>query len=264
MTQLSLLASLEQNRGELVVRRSGRARRLSARVYRDGRVEVVAPPRASERVLRQFIERHRDWIERRREIALQNQPPAQPFPPAAIVLPAFGEQWRLHLAGGAGRVRITASDRAAGAVLTVRGQLGSEHHSAASPGQSANPPGALRGALQAWLMRHCRARLEAELHAVAAQTGLVFRRMALRRQRTRWGSCSTRGTISLNVCLAFQSRDVLRYLLIHELSHTLHMNHSAAFWGCVANHCPDWQRLDRELVAGWRAVPRWVFAGAVE
>ena len=113
-------------------------------------------------------------------------------------------------------------------------------------------------------MRHCRARLEAELHAVAAQTGLVFRRMALRRQRTRWGSCSTRGTISLNVCLAFQSREVLHYLLIHELSHTLHMNHSAAFWGCVANHCPDWQRLDRELVAGWRAVPRWVFAAAVE
>lgn len=113
-------------------------------------------------------------------------------------------------------------------------------------------------------MRHCRERLEAELLAVAAQTGFVFRRMSLRRQRTRWGSCSTRGTISLNVCLAFQSRDVLRYLLIHELSHTLHMNHSAAFWGCVANHCPDWQRLDRELVAGWRVVPRWVFAGALE
>lgn len=256
MTQLSLLAALEQTRGELVVRRSARARRLSARVYRDGRVEVVAPARASDRLLRQFVERHRDWIERRRENALLNRPPPQPFPPAVIMLPAFAEQWRLHLAGGTGRVRITASDTSAGAVLTVRGDLAGTDCVAADE--------ALRVAMQAWLMRHCRARLESELAAVAEQTGFVFQRMSLRRQRTRWGSCSSRGTISLNVCLAFQSRDVLRYLLIHELSHTRHMNHSAAFWNCVARHCPDWQRLDRELVAGWRFVPQWVFAGAMQ
>ena len=251
MTQLSLLAPLEQLTGELVVRRSARARRLSARVYRDGRVEVVAPPRASERLLRQFIERHRAWIEGRRDFALQNRPPPQPFPPAVIALPAFGEQWRLHLAGGTGRLRITASAGATGAVLTVRGVHADAHT-------------ALQVALQAWLIRHCRMRLEAELGAVAAETGFVFRRMSLRRQRTRWGSCSSRGTISLNVCLAFQSREVLRYLLVHELSHTIHMNHSAAFWNCVAQHCPHWQRLDRELVAGWRVVPKWVFAGAPE
>ncbi len=256
-TQLSLLTPLEQTRGELIVRRSARARRLSARVYRDGRVEVVAPVRASDRLLRQFIDRHRDWIERRRDVALQNRPPPQPFPPTAVALPAFGQQWRLHLAGGTGRLRITASDSAAGAVLTVRGDP-------MSGGGTAEPHGPLRAALQAWLMRHCRMQLEAELAAVATQTGFVFRRMALRRQRTRWGSFSSRGTISLNVCLAFQSPEVLRYLLIHELSHTLHMNHSAAFWTCVARHCPDWQRLDRELVAGWRVVPQWVFAGAME
>ena len=256
-TQLSLLTPLEQTRGELIVRRSARARRLSARVYRDGRVEVVAPSRASDRLLRQFIERHRDWIEHRREAALQNRPPPQPFPPTVIALPAFGQHWRLHLAGGTGRLRISASDSAAGAVLTVRGDP------AASDGAT-GPYGPLRAALQAWLMRHCRVQLEAELAAAAARTGLAYRRMSLRRQRTRWGSCSSRGTISLNACLAFQSPEVLRYLLIHELSHTLHMNHSAAFWNCVARHCPDWQRLDRELVAGWRFVPQWVFAGAIE
>ena len=258
---MSLLAPLEQTRGELVVRRSARARRLSARVYRDGRVEVVAPPRASDRLLRQFIERHRGWIEQRREIALQNQPPRQAFPPAAITLPAFAEQWRVHLAGGTGRLRVSESNSPAGAVLTVRGGL-TRPDGAADAG--AIPGGALRAALQGWLMRHCRSRLETELNAVAADTGLSFRRMSLRRQRTRWGSCSSRGTISLNVCLAFQSPEVLRYLLVHELSHTLHMNHSAAFWNCVARHCPSWQRLDRELVAGWRLVPQWVFGGAAE
>ena len=83
--------------------------------------------------------------------------------------------------------------------------------------------------------------------------------MLIRRQRTRWGSCSTRGTISLNCCLLFQRPAVVRYLMIHELAHTLHMNHSRRFWHCVARHCPEYRSLDRELLDGWRRVPDWVF-----
>ncbi len=84
-------------------------------------------------------------------------------------------------------------------------------------------------------------------------------RVLVRRQRTRWGSCSTRGTISLNCCLLFQRPPVVRYLLIHELVHTRHMNHSHGFWQRVARHCPDYSGLDRELLDGWRRVPSWVF-----
>ena len=52
---------------------------------------------------------------------------------------------------------------------------------------------------------------------------------------------------------------MLRYLLIHELVHTLHMNHSRRFWQRVARHCPEYESLDRELLDGWRRVPSWVF-----
>jgi predicted metal-dependent hydrolase len=52
----------------------------------------------------------------------------------------------------------------------------------------------------------------------------------------------------------------VRYLMIHELSHTVHMNHSRRFWQTVSRHCPDYRRLDRELLDGWRRVPSWVFA----
>jgi predicted metal-dependent hydrolase len=82
----------------------------------------------------------------------------------------------------------------------------------------------------------------------------------IRRQRTRWGSCSVKGTISLNVCGIFQEPDVLRYLLIHELSHTRHMNHSRRFWSLVESLEPDYRRLDRELLQGWQRVPGWMFA----
>jgi predicted metal-dependent hydrolase len=59
--------------------------------------------------------------------------------------------------------------------------------------------------------------------------------------------------------LLFQRPQVVRYLLIHELVHTLHMNHSKRFWECVGRLCPDFETLDRELREGWRRVPGWVF-----
>ena len=81
----------------------------------------------------------------------------------------------------------------------------------------------------------------------------------MRCQRTRWGSCSRRGTISLNVCLLFQRPEVLRYLMIHELAHLKHMNHSARFWLEVSRHEPEWKKLDHDLLQGWRRVPSWIF-----
>jgi predicted metal-dependent hydrolase len=66
---------------------------------------------------------------------------------------------------------------------------------------------------------HASERFEAPLRALAAQMGLEAGQLQVRCQRTRWGSCSRRGTISLNVCLLFQRPQVLRYLMIHELSH---------------------------------------------
>ena len=114
-------------------------------------------------------------------------------------------------------------------------------------------------ALQRWLADLAQRELGRELSQMAQRCGLQFRRMQIRRQRTRWGSCSASGTISLNMCVLFQDVAVMRYLLIHELSHTQHMNHSRRFWALVESLEPDYRRLDRELVRGWQRVPAWVF-----
>ena len=231
------------------LRRSSRARRLSVRVHRDARVEVVAPPRLGERAIADFLARHADWIRRRRSAALRDRPPPVPFPPPQLELAAFGETWRVHLAGGRGRPRVAARPSAVGpGLLELQGD--------------GTQPEAQRRALLRWLQQHAAERLGQLLAAAAREHGFSFARMALRRQRTRWGSCSARGTISLNLCLVFQRPAVVHYLLVHELSHTRHMNHSRAFWHCVAEHCPDWRRLDAELLQGWRHVPGWIFGGA--
>jgi predicted metal-dependent hydrolase len=119
---------------------------------------------------------------------------------------------------------------------------------------------ALRSSLRGWLLRVARQRLAPRLVALSAATGVPYARMEVRRQRSRWGSCSSRGTISLNCCLLFQRLEVVDYLIVHELTHVKHMNHSARFWQEVERHCAGWRALDRELVSGWRHVPRWVFS----
>ncbi|MEO8018566.1 MAG: SprT family zinc-dependent metalloprotease [Pseudomonadota bacterium] len=240
------LAFQSGNDGERIgygplIRVSARARRLSIRVYPDARVEVVVPPRARPREVEHFIAAQREWIDSRRAIALSNRPEPQPFPPAAVELRATNERWPLHVAGGSGPLRVAE----AGQILRVTGAVSHAR---------------LRAAMRNWLLRMARPRLAPRVAALAAVTGVHYSQVSIRRQRSRWGSCSARGTISLNCCLLFQRPEVIDYLIVHELMHVKHMNHSARFWQAVERHCADWRALDRELVQGWRHVPRWVFS----
>lgn len=231
------------------LRISKKVRRISIRVYPDARVEVVVPPRARPRDIEHFVAAQREWIDAKRNQALRNKPAPEPFPPAAIEFLMTGERWRLHFAGGAGRgaLKERGSPADAQRVLEITGPA--EGH-------------ALRARMRAWLKRKAGDRLEPRVAALASATGVKFSRVAIRRQRSRWGSCSVRGTISLNLCLLFQRPEVVDYLIIHELMHVRHMNHSARFWAAVGKHCADWRALDRELLDGWRTVPRWVYSDA--
>jgi predicted metal-dependent hydrolase len=227
------------------VRESRRARRLAIRVFHTGRVEIVVPRRTSRRAVAQFLDGHREWIESKLANARRHAAAPEPFPPRRIEISACGQSWRVHLAGGRARVRARAI---APGILALVGD-GSD-------------PGLVKRALCDWLAQEARAVLAPALAECARAMGVEYRRVAIRRQRTRWGSCSTRGTISLNGCLLFQTPEVMRYLLVHELVHTRHMDHSRGFWTGVARHCPDYERLDAALLEGWRRVPSWVFGEA--
>lgn len=81
----------------------------------------------------------------------------------------------------------------------------------------------------------------------------------MRWQRSRWGSCSPSGTISLNTQLLFLPAPLAEYVLLHELCHTVNLDHSAAFWARVGMHEPGHRRLKRELRdVGWGHVPAWL------
>jgi predicted metal-dependent hydrolase len=224
------------------VRISRRARRLSMRVFPGGRVEVVVPPGVGIPAIEWFVARHRDWAERRsREFALATPSDAESRP-EHVTLAASAQAWSIGYEAGWGR-RVWEH---------VPGELRVRVADPANPLQ-------VSAMLLGWLLERASSHLGPLLAAVSNEIGIDCSELQLRRQRTRWGSCSASGGISLNVCLMFQRPEVVRYLLIHELCHRRHMNHSARFWRLVERFEPQWQPLDAELLAGWRRVPAWVF-----
>jgi len=240
--QLSLLSNeLPDQRSR--VRVSDRAQRMSIRVLVGGRVEIVVPRWMRAGAVQQFVARHRAWVERKvREFSLHRSPTGD-FVPEHVELAACAERRIVRRSSGSQPPVLRSLDQG---TLLLTGR----------PGSTAE----IRGVFRDWLLDRARNVLVPWLERLACETGLTYRRAQIRRQRTRWGSCSPAGTISLNCCLLFQSPAVVRYLLLHELCHTRHMNHSQRFWRLVERHEPDWRRLDRALTHGWQNVPEWVFA----
>ena len=227
------------------VRVSKRARYIQLKVSHLAQVEVVVPREADRRLAPMFVQQHREWLRLalRRVRAERAADPALDEPmPARIELPAVRERWHVRYVPEIGRRSYRAQ------LIDGRGSL-----------QVATAAGDVPGALSKWLTSRARAGLIPWLHQLSAEAGLPFSAVSIRAQKTRWGSCSTQRHISLNRNLMFLSPAVVRYLMIHELCHTVHLNHSRRFWALVARLCPDYRVLDQELAQAARSIPAWAF-----
>ena len=79
--------------------------------------------------------------------------------------------------------------------------------------------------------------------------GYTYGRVAIRDQRSRWGSCSSKRNLNFNYRLVFIPIELVDYVIVHELCHLEHFNHSELFWGAVAKALPDYKRLKADLLA---------------
>jgi predicted metal-dependent hydrolase len=235
-TQLSLFETRSSSE-PFAVRVSPRARRLTARVHIGGRVEIVVPVGVNARAVRDFVQRFTPWIDRKVAAMQCFAEPSAPVP-QSIEFAYTQERFEVNWQEAAKRSIAQEGER-----LIVQ----------------APDDGDARLLLQGWLKRAAEERLAPRLLDLAGELNYLVHRVVIRCQRTRWGSCSTRGTVSLNCSLVFLRPEVVRYLFLHELAHTRHMNHSSGFWRLVEKLEPEYRRLDRELLAGWRTVPLWVF-----
>jgi len=219
--QFDFLTRLELEPPTIVFARSARARGYRLTLRRDGTAVATIPAHGSEREARRFVEQNNDWLERAR--ARQR------------VRPRGAEVWtigtRILWRGESVEIRLAAVNPPAVCAL-------------ADVFRVRRLDGDLRPVLEVLFNRRARIELPARAWELAAVTGVDLKHVTVRNQRSRWGSCSAVGTISLNWRLIQTPEFVRDYIIYHELMHLREMNHSARFWARVEKVCPGWREAE--------------------
>lgn len=210
---------------DVVFVRSLRARNYRLTLRKDGVGVATIPTRGSEREAKRFVDEHQEWLERARS--------RQAARPRGATLWTLGTHvlWR-------------------GEMTEIRPSSEGERPTVSLAADVFRVPGLqgdLRPTLEAHFVRRGKIELPARTWQLASQTNVAVKEVTVRNQRSRWGSCSAGGTISLNWRLVQTPDSVRDYIIYHELMHLREMNHSDRFWTEVAEVCPWWADAERWL-----------------
>ncbi|MBK1876377.1 M48 family metallopeptidase [Pelagicoccus mobilis] len=205
-----------------------RAKRYLAKVDREGNIVLTVPKRGTQRDALAFANDHRDWL-------FEEQQKAR----AALVDPKRlrglqrgdriwfrGERVELSIEKDWGRPLLCFAER--------RVYIADEDMD-------------LRRPLKGFLKEMAKREFPALVQSYASKFGLEVKKVVIRDQKTRWGSCSTSGTISLNWRLILASESTRDYVIIHELMHMRRFDHSPEFWALVEEACPSYREHERWL-----------------
>lgn len=217
-------------------------RTIALYVHRDGTVLVRAPLRVPHAEVVGFVRERWDWLQRHlTRFSEEPAPLRQRYGEGERVL-HLGEELTLRLANG-GRSRVSAGEGVL--LLTLPG--------------GRDDGGTIERLVTGWQRREAR-RLFAErlLHCHAAMQALAlpFPQLKIRAMRSRWGSCSRRAIITLNLELVRMPQSCIDYVITHELCHLVEFNHGPRFYALQERFMPDWQERRRRLEDIARSRPR--------
>jgi len=206
----------------IIYRRHARARNYVLRLYANKTVVVTVPRAGTRSFARTFVASRRNWLEKQWRILEARKIPPQVLRPGMEIL-FRGEQVALRARQNGPRWQL---------------QFGGE------TAPLADPDGNLRPALERHLQNLARTELAIRVRELAAAQRLEIKRVVVRNQKSRWGSCSHNGTISLNWRLVQLPAKVRDYIIVHELMHLRELNHSPRFWAEVEKVYPDYHAAE--------------------
>ena len=237
------------------VRRSARAKHVRLKVTRTHGLEVVVPKSFKMEWLPSILEKRDAWIRNaaRKLDVLCEANAEETLIPESIMLRSLDEEYGVTvLPQQEIASRIVDADkliRMSGGALAV--ELG---------GQILLPKEAEEieqvELLRLWLLRSGRENLEMLLAKEAERVGISYTKVQVRMQKSRWGSCSSNGNISLNARLLLLPFELARYIFLHELAHRAHPNHSASYWQHLTSLEPETAVLDARMRDAWKYIPR--------
>lgn len=215
-----MVGGLEDISAQVQVRRHPGARRLTLRISRTSRsVIVTIPVQCDLDEAGTFLSRHIDWVRER----LDSLPDPVPFRDSAA-MPLRGEPHKIVFTGAPG-TRIVSVVAVAGHRPEIR-----------VPGSLDTAPRRLRD----WLFEEARRDLGKRVAHHTTALNLKAKRIAVRDQTSRWGSCSTTSILSFSWRLILAPPHILDYVAAHEVAHLAEMNHGPRFWALVAKADPDY------------------------
>ncbi len=220
------------------VRESRRARRVTIKVSSWLGLEVVVPVGFDRSEIPEILQSKARWITKN----LKRTGPVEELQrPDSISLKLVGETWRTEYSPSQGE-SLYLSERAVN-VLSLTGAV--------------DDPAFVAAALNRWLQRRAKDVLVPWLHRLSAELALPFNHAAVRRQKTKWGSCSAQKSINLNRNLLFLPEAMARYVLVHELCHGKRLDHSDRFWRLLETFEPNARRTAAKIRDAGEFVPHW-------
>jgi predicted metal-dependent hydrolase len=230
-----------------------RARRVRLRVDPGGGLIVTAPTSVRRSQVDAWVAERGDWVEsvRARQARMRSDLDQATLGsrPARIDLRAVDESWSLRYHPGRGeqlRLRVVDEGERRRLAFTL------------PRAESGGLDDRIAARLRQWLRQRADQALSPAIESLARRHGFEYSAVSFRNQRSRWGSCSARGRLSINARLLLASPGACRYVLIHELVHTEHLNHSPAFWARVAAIDPAYRTHEAELVQLGHRLPDWL------
>lgn len=227
---------------EYIVKKHPRARHVKLKTSKQHGLEFVVPTSFNQKEIPALLEANKTWIKKQ---LIKLQTLAQSIDtklPSQIQLKAINQTWTIQYIACDCKLRLVLRPHQE---LVVLGNI--QHKLSCQK------------ILTTWIKRQAHAYLTTQLKIVSIQTGLTYQKISIRDQKTRWGSCSKEKAINLNYKLLFLPTELANHILIHELCHTVHLNHSEKFWRLVAKHDPLWEEHKRKLRKEEKnAVPGWV------
>lgn len=221
------------------LRRHGRARNINFHITAARGLEITVPVRFDEAELPAILEEKRAWIEK--NLAWAHTEAGETTLPEQIELAAIQQHWFVYYMPASGRLRLV---KRPGQQLVMLGDIG-DHESCLL-------------ILRRWLQRTAKQHFAPWLQELADEMDLQFSKLTVRGQRTCWGSCTQQGAISLNYKVLFLTPAQARYIMVHELAHLVHLDHSKAFWSLVQRYDPSWREHRRATSRDNPSVPAWV------
>lgn len=214
--------------GLIPIRRVSRARHIRLRIRQDGSLSITMPKRVSLKQARNFLESSRSEI----RTSLSKQPGRKLWSHGDIV--------------GAVHKLVLVEDQSIAACQTsVVGNQAIVRH---SPLIAANELQiVIRSFIKKVLRKQAGAYIPRRLETLAKMHDFAYQSVRFSDAETRWGSCSSSGTISLNIWLMTLPLELVDYVLVHELAHTRHMNHSLDFWNTVEDCLPDFSERRKAI-----------------